>query len=166
MEGRVTYKVGDFLENLKNNGPALLPAAGGANQTKYTLDGQRLRPEYKDVRAIFYRFGYKAHRESKLAQVGKADGTFECPGWKRDPHIAQQAEGQLDHIRSVAGHWKSQGHKESQVMREAFDTDEGNLQMLCAACNRLKSSYDEAGGKGTYDPIVAIPNFSGPDGDS
>ena len=40
------------------------------------------------------------------------------------------------------------------------------LQMLCEECNRKKSSYDEAGAKGTYDPIVVIPGFAGPDGQS
>ena len=166
MESRPSFKVGEFLDNLKNNGPALLPAAGGANQTKYTLDRKRLRPEYKNVRAIFYGFGYKTHRASKMAEVAMPDGTFRCPGWKRQPHFAPQSEGQLDHIRPVAGHWKSEGHKQPQSLRVAFDTDESNLQVLCNECNGRKNSYDEAGGKGTYEPIVVIPNFSGPDGDS
>lgn len=166
-EPHPSFRTRDFLDNLKNNGPALLLAAGGANQTKYTLDGKRLRPEYSAVRAIFYRFGYKKHWESKMAESVRADGKFYCPGWGgRKAHAATREEGQLDHIRSVAGHWKSEGHKQPQSMRVAFDTDESNLQMLCADCNQRKSSYDADGAKGTYEPIVAIPNFSGPDGHS
>jgi hypothetical protein len=168
-EGRPVFPVSEFVQNMKTGGPRLVPAGGGPNQTTYTLDRRHLRPQYigEEIRRIFYRYGYQAHRDAVVAKVAKPDGRFLCPGWPTGqvkPHWIETSRGQLDHRDSVAGHWQREGHKVPQSTREAFDTDINNLQLLCDTCNRAKSSYDASGAKGSYVPVVEIPNFSGPNG--
>ncbi|MCK0113068.1 hypothetical protein MWU75_13035 [Ornithinimicrobium sp. F0845] len=166
MEGRPSFPVGTFLENVKNNGPALVKAEGGAGQTAYTLDGRTLREQYHRVRAMFYKGDYQKHLEGKLSAVTSMSppGMFLCPGYGREPHLAPIASASLDHRDSVALHWNTTGRSSNQAERSRFWTDETNLQVLCGGCNSRKGSRGPDGKKANYMKEVEIPGFSGPDG--
>jgi hypothetical protein len=177
MEGRPTFPVLKFLANTPDGGPELGPAEGGANQTQYTIDGKTLRPEYHDVRAVFYGGSnkYSGHDAAKIAAVMRPDGmTFTCPGVSFlgiAPHVTARVKPDnadnyaLDHKKSVAGHWNSQGRAKGQSDRSQFYADAGNLEVLCASCNSKKGSKDpDTGQAAKYLKDVQIPGFTGPDG--
>ncbi|WP_310972888.1 MULTISPECIES: hypothetical protein [unclassified Amycolatopsis] len=176
-EGRPTFPVLKFLANTPNGGPELAPAEGGADQTQYTIDGKTLRPEYHDVRAVFYggSHKYSGHDAAKIAAVLRPDGvTFTCPGVPFlgiAPHVAARVKPNnadnyaLDHRKSVAGHWNAQGRAKGQSDRSQFYADPGNLEVLCASCNSKKGSKDaDTGAAERYRKDVEIPGFTGPDG--
>jgi hypothetical protein len=176
-EGHPGFPGPTFLANAPGGGPELVPAGGGINQTMYTLDGKLLRPEYRRVRAVFYGGSnkYKGHTAAKIAEVTRPDGvTFNCPGVKAlglNPHVANllTAKGAknyaLDHQKSVAGHWNSEGRKGVHSERASFYVDPANLQVLCKACNSAKGSLDpETGARPVYEQEVEIPRFTGKSG--
>ncbi len=176
-EGRPTFPVLKFLANTPDGGPDLGPAEGGANQTQYTIDGKTLRPEYHDVRAVFYGGSnkYSGHDAAKIAAVMRPDGvTFTCPGVPFlgiAPHVTARVKPNnadnyaLDHKKSVAGHWNSQGRAKGHSERSQFYADPGNLEVLCASCNSKKGSKDaDTGQAAKYLKDVQIPGFTGPDG--
>ncbi|MGW5745097.1 phage tail protein [Amycolatopsis sp. NPDC003861] len=176
-EGRPAFPVLKFLANTPNGGPELAPAEGGADQTQYTIDGKTLRPEYHDIRAVFYggSHKYSGHDAAKIAAVMRPDGvTFTCPGVPFlgiAPHVAARVKPNnadnyaLDHRKSVAGHWNAQGRAKGQSDRSQFYADPGNLEVLCASCNSKKGSKDaDTGAAERYRKDVEIPGFTGPDG--
>ncbi|MEA5361499.1 hypothetical protein VA596_18290 [Amycolatopsis sp., V23-08] len=177
MEGRPAFPVLKFLANTPDGGPELGPAEGGANQTQYTIDGKTLRPEYHDVRAVFYggSHKYSGQDAAKIAAATRPDGvTFTCPGVPFlgiGPHVTTRVKANgadnyaLDHKRSVAGHWNSQGREKGHSDRTKFYADADNLEVLCGSCNSKKGSKDPDTGRAEkYVKDVTIPGFTGPDG--
>lgn len=164
-EGRPSFRVQVFLDNVKNGGPDLIKASGTTNQTAYTLDGKALRPEYHRVRAMFYKGNYLVHLPGKLAAAPSATpGMFTCPGYGRKAHDALIDSATLDHRASVASHWNNLGRRSAQSERTRFWVDATNLEVLCGSCNSRKSSRDQDGKLDRYAKEVVIPGFTGPDG--
>ncbi|MFZ1283242.1 MAG: hypothetical protein WAQ75_03860, partial [Propionicimonas sp.] len=166
-EGRPSFPVQEFLDNIKNGGPSLIKATGTTSQTAYTLDGKTLRPEYHAIRRMFYLGDYRVHLPEKLrAAAAPSPGMFRCPGYQHSAHEAPIASATLDHRFSVAAHWNATGHKSGNAERTRFWTDPSNLDVLCGPCNSRKSSRDPDGNTARYIKEVAIPGFTGPDGKS
>lgn len=160
------------------SGPAEL-----ADKGVYVEAGM-LKPEFRGsgpIRSKFYFGDYAAAaptlRAAQARQalahpshaLGKAGGAgawgpdaWLCPGFNRPAHIVDE-DGQVDHKTSVAEHWsKLGGNNTDQDARRQFNTNTGNLQLLCGPCNTSKGSMSSTGVRVYFTDAVG-DNFTGPD---